>query len=51
MSYTLTNYEDSGIMICTTASGGESGVSEAGLALNSNFTALAGLLETAVQNP
>jgi len=44
------DYESSGIQICAQPGGSEAGISEAGLALNSNFKVLAGLLSS-VQNP
>ena len=46
MSYALTDF-GSGILICTP----ETGLSDGGAALNSNFVALADLVATCVRNP
>ena len=37
MSHILTNYEDRGLLICTNEDGSQTGISDAGLALNGNF--------------
>ena len=47
MSYSIAEYESSGILICTP----DSGLSDAGAALNSNFIALAELMASTAQNP
>jgi hypothetical protein len=40
MSHVLTNYGSTGILICTNPDGSETGLSDAGLALNDNFKAV-----------